>query len=234
MTPARRLGYFGLTALAAILVAFAIDQPIARAAAGTDPLVWRIANFVTWFGQGGVVLYPTAVLILAGVGARFFMPDLGRRLNGTIRKSTSVFIVVAAAGLSDDLLKVIFGRARPYLRLSGDDSGFHFLRYGARFASFPSGHTTTSVAAALVFGTLFPRWQYVFWAAALFIGLSRIVLDLHYLSDVIAGAALGWLVATALIGWLRAQGWLPADAAQDSGLGGVLDNRGKKTRGARN
>ena len=234
MKPAWRPSYIGLAAFVAIFLAFSIDQPIARAVTGTSPIVLQIASFVTWFGQGGVVLYPTAVLMLAGLGIKFFAPDLGKRLNGAIRKTASVFIVVAAAGLLDDLLKIIFGRARPYLWLTGDQSGFHFLRYGARFASFPSGHTTTSVAAAMVFGALFPRWRYAFWATALLIGLSRIVLDLHYLSDVIAGTALAWLVATTLIGWLRVVGWLPAEPAQVSGSGSVIDSKDKKTRGTGN
>jgi membrane-associated phospholipid phosphatase len=209
VTEGRRTGLVALAALVAILLAFTVDQPIARAMAGLDPLVLRMARFVTWFGQGGVVLYPTGVLVLAGLGLCRAAPGLAERLEGPIHRIASIFIVVAAAGLADDAVKIVFGRARPYLWLAGDDSGFGFFRYSAKFASFPSGHTTTSMAAALVLGALLPRGKSWFLLAALTIAISRIVLDVHYLSDVIAGALLGAAVAFWVGKWLERLGWLP-------------------------
>ena len=234
MTDGRRTALIALAGLAAILLAFAVDHPIARAMAGLDPLALRIARFVTWFGQGGVVLYPTGLLVVAGLGVSLALPGLAGRLEGPIRRIASIFIIVAVAGLADDVLKIVFGRARPYLWLAGDDSGFGLLRYSARFASFPSGHTTTSTAAALVFGALLPRGQYWFLLAALLIGLSRIVLDVHYLSDVIAGALLGAGVALLVGKWLEKLGWLPFRAAQESHRHGVVAEDAKKTGDKRN
>jgi len=210
MTAGQQNRIIALAALAAILLAFTVDHPIARAMAGTYPAVLSAARFVTWFGQGAVVLYPTGIMILIGLVTGILRPNFRRWLDPLLRWIASIFIVVAAAGLSDDALKVIFGRARPYIWLAGDDSGFGFFRYGARFASFPSGHTTTSVAAALVLSALFPRLRPVFLGFAVLIAASRIVLDAHYLSDVLAGATLGWAVATALIGTLKKRGFLRA------------------------
>ena len=234
MTEGRRTGLIALAGLLVILLAFTVDQPIARAMAGLDPLTLRVARFVTWFGQGGVVLYPTGVLMLVYLAVRLALPGLAGRLEGPMRRIASVFIIVAAAGLADDLLKVIFGRARPYLWLAGDDSGFGLLRYSAKFASFPSGHTTTSMAAALVFGVLLPRGKYWFLLAALLIGLSRIVLDVHYLSDVIAGALLGTGVALLVGKWLEKLGWLPFRGAQESHRHSVVAEGTKKTGDKRN
>ncbi len=209
MKSAVRTDFLGIGFILATLLAFALDQPIARAMAGMNPFVLRIARFVTWFGQGGVILYPAGITILAGLSIRYLIPDLDKHLDNPIKKTASTFIVVAAAGLSDDVLKIVFGRARPYLWLAGDQSGFHFFRIGARFASFPSGHTTTSVAAALVFSAIFPRLCPAFWGAAVLIGLTRVLLDLHYLSDVFAGASLAWIITPPLIVKLRNCGWLP-------------------------
>ena len=208
MTPTRQTGAAILAALAALLLAFALDQPIARAVAGIDPAFLHIASIVTWFGQGGVVLYPTGVLILIGIAVRFARPALRGWLDPAIRAVATIFVIVAAAGLADDALKIIFGRARPYLWLKGDMSGFGFFRYGAKYASFPSGHTTTSTAAALAFGAIWPRWQPAFLGAAAAIAASRIVLDVHYLSDVVAGAALGGFVALSILRLKRSRGWL--------------------------
>jgi undecaprenyl-diphosphatase len=64
------------------------------------------------------------------------------------------------------------------------------LRAPDRF-SFPSGHTMTAFAAASAYGALAPELLLLFLPAAVLIGLSRILLGLHYPTDVLAGALLG-------------------------------------------
>jgi len=64
------------------------------------------------------------------------------------------------------------------------------LRAPDRF-SFPSGHTMTAFAAASAYGELAPELLLLFLPAALLIGLSRVLLGLHYPTDVLAGALLG-------------------------------------------
>jgi len=230
----RRLGLIALAGLLVILLAVTVDQPIARAMAGMGPAALRVARFVTWFGQGGIVLYPTGILIILGLAFSLAVPGLAGRLEGPIRRIAALFIIVAAAGLADDVLKILFGRARPYLWLAGDESGFGFFRYSAKFASFPSGHTTTSFAAALALGMILPRHKPWFLLAALLIAVSRIVLDVHYLSDVVAGAMLGMAVAILLGKRLERLGWLPRRTAQDSFAHGVVPEGAKKTGGKRN
>jgi undecaprenyl-diphosphatase len=63
--------------------------------------------------------------------------------------------------------------------------------------SFPSGHTLHAVAFALVAGAYYPRLVPILAGFALLTGLSRVMLGLHYPSDVLAGAALGALIAAA-------------------------------------
>jgi undecaprenyl-diphosphatase len=205
-----------LSALWVILLgaAFAIDRPVARLMAGVGPMALRVFEAVTWFGQGGVILYPTAAIMLVSGTLAWLTParerpDRRRTALVVFRYAVTIFTVVAAAGLADDVLKIAFGRARPRLWLAGDDSGFQALRYGAKFASFPSGHTTTSVAGAAVLCALFPRGKGFFITVAILIALSRIILDAHYVSDVVAGAALGGLVALKILDQFRKSGWSP-------------------------
>jgi undecaprenyl-diphosphatase len=61
--------------------------------------------------------------------------------------------------------------------------------------SFPSGHTLHAVAFTLAAGDHFPALLWVLAPMAVLIALSRLVLSLHYPSDVAAGAALGGLIA---------------------------------------
>jgi undecaprenyl-diphosphatase len=65
--------------------------------------------------------------------------------------------------------------------------------------SFPSGHTMTAFSIALVVSYFYPVLQWPLYFLALSIGLSRIVLGMHFLSDVLAGAVLGMALGVAAI-----------------------------------
>jgi len=57
--------------------------------------------------------------------------------------------------------------------------------------SFPSGHTITAFAVATALGGFYPEMIPGLFFCAMSIAASRIVLGMHFLSDVLAGAALG-------------------------------------------
>src|SRR5207245_3178946 len=57
--------------------------------------------------------------------------------------------------------------------------------------SFPSGHTMTAFSIALVISYFYPSLEGVLLFLALNIAVSRIVLGMHFLSDVLAGIVLG-------------------------------------------
>lgn len=63
--------------------------------------------------------------------------------------------------------------------------------------SFPSGHTLHAVSFALIICTSFPALALVLVPAALLIAASRVVLGLHYPTDVLAGGLLGAGIAQA-------------------------------------
>jgi undecaprenyl-diphosphatase len=88
-------------------------------------------------------------------------------------------------------LKFLVQRQRP----------FFFLEMASRLSkgpgeildpSFPSAHTTFSFMIAILLAGWFPRYRILFYIAAGFIGWTRIYLGLHYPTDVIAGAVLGY------------------------------------------
>jgi undecaprenyl-diphosphatase len=58
--------------------------------------------------------------------------------------------------------------------------------------SFPSAHTMTSYAFAAAIGSAYPELFWWLQFAAFSVAASRIVLGLRYLSDVLAGATVGW------------------------------------------
>lgn len=101
---------------------------------------------------------------------------------------------VAYAAAATYGLKTLFGRARP----DEDEAGFHGLSFSDARHSFPSGHAAVSFAFATVLGRHIPRLREEALAAAAIVSLTRILLDRHWASDVVFGAALGSLVGEAV------------------------------------
>jgi membrane-associated phospholipid phosphatase len=104
-----------------------------------------------------------------------------------------LFLLTVLVGMETTMLGVkdLVGRIRPTLDPAAASLG----------PSFPSGHSSTAAAfyaaAALIIGRHLPRRarQIVVAAAvavAVAVAASRVLLDLHWLSDVIGGLSLGW------------------------------------------
>jgi len=62
--------------------------------------------------------------------------------------------------------------------------------------SFPSGHSLHAVAFTIILGAYFPMLLWLMVPMALLIAMSRLILGLHYPSDVVGGAAIGCAIAS--------------------------------------
>lgn len=110
----------------------------------------------------------------------------------------------AVAGVSGLLiyraLKNVLVRERPYMtHASIVCAGRPLDRF-----SFPSGHTLHAVSFTLIVCSGLPLLAVMLVPVAVLIALSRVVLGLHYPSDVVAGGLLGALVATVTRGLIGA------------------------------
>jgi membrane-associated phospholipid phosphatase len=139
-----------------------------------------VIRVVTQFGSTFVV---TAALVLTAV------------IDYVRRRSLEVFAFVAAVGIGElilsNVLKNIVTRDRPAV--------MHLVV--AHGYSFPSGHSVAAAscwsAVALVFGRDRPKWVRALLSSlaafiAVCVAASRALLGVHWLTDVIAGLALGW------------------------------------------
>jgi undecaprenyl-diphosphatase len=135
----------------------------------------------------------SALIIGIGLAA-----DLrGRRPATAAVLSTAAYFV--ATGI-DSVVKGLFERPRPPLV----DPAVHPLVAVPHSYSMPSGHAATAFAAAVAVGLVHPRLRWPLLVLAALVAISRVWLGVHYLSDVLAGAALGSAVALALW-WLGAR-----------------------------
>jgi undecaprenyl-diphosphatase len=98
-------------------------------------------------------------------------------------------------------IKAATARARPFETISQADP-----LIGATVGqSMPSGHAATSFAGAVVLTYLLRSGAPYVFLLATAIAFSRVYVGVHYLSDVVAGAALGAAVALAVLALVRAR-----------------------------
>ncbi len=171
-----------------------LDLSAARFGANhATPLSTHVLRLLTQLG-GAVVLVPlTALVALVLAGARLRERDAGtRHLRREIGMLLAFFVLtVGGQYLIVNVVKWLVDRARPNLdRLTGFSG-----------PSFPSGHAAASAATfaacALVLGrgrSLQSRSVLagVGTALAVAIATSRVMLGVHWMTDVLAGLALGW------------------------------------------
>ncbi|OHV11975.1 phosphatase PAP2 family protein [Kushneria phosphatilytica] len=106
----------------------------------------------------------------------------------------------AVGGLFYRFVKNRLCRERPYISFEIPCTMPPLDRY-----SFPSGHTLHAVMFTTLFATYVPILLIIVLPFAILVMLSRVILGLHYLTDVAAGALIGFLLAEAWVGiitWL--------------------------------
>jgi len=128
-----------------------------------------------WYAMGVVILLAGGDRRFAAVGAALLAEGLGVTLFLRLKKAT--------------------GRTRP---CAIEPHCWATLLPPDQF-SFPSGHTITAFAVAVSLSSFYPDMATGLLFCALSIAASRVLLGMHFLSDVLAGAAIGTTVACASV-----------------------------------
>jgi undecaprenyl-diphosphatase len=189
--------------LGSLVAHVAADEAVARAArdAGLEtiaPIQW-----FTEFGEGGWWLIPAGIV---------FAVAAARKRHNLARWAFAMIAAVGGSGILVNLLKLAIGKSRPRLLFEEGRLDFTPFSYGHAVNSFPSGHATTSAAAAVVLALALPRWRWLVLPTGFLLALTRVAIQAHYLSDVCAGFALG--TACAIVTFRVWQRWRPASVPQ--------------------
>lgn len=100
-------------------------------------------------------------------------------------------LAMVAAIFLETTLKYLLGRYRPELLFQQGLYGFHFLSHQFLFNSTPSGHATRFFVLVTGLSLWWRRFTPLFILLGLLVCFSRLILEFHYLSDVVFGALLG-------------------------------------------
>ena len=153
----------------------------------SSPAADAVAHVISFFGSELVVILLVVAVVLLG----------GRGRWGA---AAGLLITTSGAQMLNNVLKDLFHRTRP--------APVEWLAVPAQAWSFPSGHAMVSAAFYLFLAYL--GWRVLrgrvrrLWTAGLLvlvlaIGLARMYLGVHYLTDVVAGYIAGFLWTDAVI-----------------------------------
>ncbi len=166
------------------------------------------AEQITNFGLSGRFLYPLGFIVLflaAVIGP--WLPRMTRGVLATlVGRFGFLFIAIGLPSLFDTIVKRLIGRARPYIGPRDNPFFYKPLSWSPEYASMPSGHSTTAAAAAIAIGAIWPRARGVMWAYALIIMFTRVAINVHHPSDVVAGGLVGVIGALMVRRWFAARG----------------------------
>jgi len=106
------------------------------------------------------------------------------------------FILALGAGSAVlHSIKLLLGRRRPRDELEMGLYGFAPFGFSLSNNSFPSGHALTIFCVAAIASALWPQGALLWFAVALWLALTRALLNAHFLSDVLVGAGVGLISA---------------------------------------
>ena len=196
----------GLAVVIFLLVMFLIDAAAIRGVAHLPRWIVWFFDQITDFGKSGWFLWPLGILFL-GLAALPSLPRLPQLVLAAVMVRVGfLFVAIGAPGLFVNVVKHIFGRARPLVGGSLDPYLFSPFSWPAAYAGLPSGHAATVFSVLVAFGTLWPRGRTLLWVYALLIAASRVAVTAHYPSDVLAGALVGAVGALLVRRWFALRG----------------------------
>ncbi|MCX7928787.1 MAG: phosphatase PAP2 family protein [Patescibacteria group bacterium] len=137
----------------------------------TYNLILFIASFLIW------------IMILCAIILWFFSK---RRQHKVL---VAIFFTILIAVFISQLIKSFFPYARPFELYNLSPITLTF----PKDSSFPSTHAAVAFALAFSLNSYYKKYAFWFFICAMFVGIGRIVSNVHFLGDVAGGVLVGYL-----------------------------------------
>ena len=198
------------TAVAVTALIAWVDHPLAAHMAQFAETRLIAAFRIITLLANGAIWYALALL---GMGvawseSRGVVKTVGTQTLLRQRLNAGIFMIasMAISGVLVNAFKLAIGRPRPKLVLYENISGLAPFQRALEDCSFPSGHSQSIWAAMLALAWIFPRGRWAFFAVAVVVASSRVIIGTHYASDVVAGAYLAFAIAFLARWWFQREG----------------------------
>jgi membrane-associated phospholipid phosphatase len=184
------IGCFAIDRRAAHVFHRIVDRPVERLLHGTTDWAkgahWLVIACVA-YGAGRVIAWtsgPSPVITLLTETSLAFLASL------------------AVASVILHATKIVLGRRRPRDELELNLYGFRPFAFNLSSDSFPSGHALTIFCVAVILSAALPTLTALWFALAIYLALTRALLNSHFLSDVLVGAAIGLITTREVLLYL--------------------------------
>lgn len=180
----------GLTLVLAAAFSGRGDKAVALTVVNMPDALAAAAVMLSMIAQPAFLL-PACILLSVAASIR-------PRFMRVARYGLFGFSCASGALVAAVVLKHAIGRARPVVGSDLDPFVFRPFSFSDAYASFPSAQAACAVAALVAVGRSFPKLRfYSNFLAAVLCG-ARVLTGEHWISDVLVGWAVGWLMVLIL------------------------------------
>jgi membrane-associated phospholipid phosphatase len=211
-----------LATLAIPLLVLFVDRPLALAMETLPAWLRNAAGDITSIGKSlGWLLLTAGLFVLWGWRTR--RAERGTTAYRQHRRRAAaaafLFATIALSGILTNLIKLMVGRSRPQQLILDGLYEFSPWHLDSSLLSFPSGHATTMFALAFGIAIVQPAWRIPAFVLAMVISATRIIINAHYLSDVIGGTIVALVTAVCLRYVFDRCGWRPSPQPASPAMG---------------
>jgi membrane-associated phospholipid phosphatase len=193
------LMWLGIVLIAGGIACFAIDRWAAHALYDhVRAPIWRALDRTThWAKASHWLIAAGLAYAIAEISRRFWGESDSLKLASQCALAFIASLMAGSAILH--AIKLVLGRRRPRDDMEMGLYGFVPFRFDLQYNSFPSGHALTIMCVAVIAACVWPELAVLWFAIALWLGLTRAWLTAHFLSDVFVGAGIGALASREIV-----------------------------------
>ena len=169
---------------------YRLDVMLAYYCQSLNSHILDLFEFITKFGLGIWYLVPSFAAFL-------IFKFLYKKKLWSMR-ALFIFASIAFSGILVDILKFISGRYRPIMLFNYGLYGFNFFETSSDLTSFPSGHASNITALMISLYFIYPKYRNIYIIVAFLVIISRIILCVHFFTDVLAGSYLATITTLIL------------------------------------